>query len=640
MWKKLVWGGLALALIAALGYGGYQAWWHANYYSVTRTDYNAPQDADELRFEDDLLESKQPNFDPQVIDSRPLGDWVVNASAAVVRLDCPMLLPDRDAELLKLRASYADAVKAAKARGTLLPSTNLLDGSAKQFDDGLYAALDLAAFRGELGLAPPAPRLIQIMFEKLPAESPARPFLVAALRLWRHTIDLPADQESRVQSWVSRFKADEARSKPISFYTWTPELKEVWRFYRFLQHEFDERDLAIPRDIAAVLEKDEKLRQQYAAVNGLYERLTNPLSCLSIEDLIGASEPLAALAKKRGTHSATVAVFPPSTSRETELFNRAFPLGLPPGANLMARLIHAIRSGQVELKPGEKDGWYQYQVYALETLLLPTRGQEEPKLLLTASYKKRLVEAFKALVTKRRETHARQLATAKDAMARPLGKEEMRPRLRVEPCATYYLRTARAYAFLQNFLLSAVGNERMAKLHGLRQSGPREPNLADELESMRQRFYGLYLVSCEDLGMAPKLLADEPVDQAAAKGAALKWLANLESDVDMACDTRVSVPIFIDTTNNTTRIWATLGVRLAKLDTAYARAPKIRPKDDPKAQWKDVESYQTGSSDYLIPVDEFAEISLSGSASLTREELRAACDQHETKEEIVSALSK
>ena len=35
----------------------------------------------------------------------------VNASAAVIRLDCPMIKPDEDAEMLVLRPSYADAMK-------------------------------------------------------------------------------------------------------------------------------------------------------------------------------------------------------------------------------------------------------------------------------------------------------------------------------------------------------------------------------------------------------------------------------------------------------------------------------------------------------------------------------------------------
>jgi hypothetical protein len=627
---------IGLAVVAALAVGSYQMWWHANFYVVEWNNYEKPLLKDELGLFDDRLEYKKPKFDPELVDSRPIGDWQVNASAAVIKLDCPLLKPDDDAELLVLRPSYAAAIKAAGSQ--LLPSANLLDGAAKQFDDGLYAALDLAVFRGELGTAPAAPDVIATIFDKLPADSPARPFLGVALKLAGREVELPADQRAAADRLLAEFDADQARSKPISFYTWSDELKQVFRFYRFLQREFDERDAVVPRAIAAVLASDAKLREHYAAVNGLYSRLTNLLACLGVDALAGSNEELAALAKRRGLRRATVAVFPPSTSRETELFNAVFPRGVPEDANLMARLIHAIRSGEVDLKPGEKDGWYQYQVYALETMLLPSRGQEEQKLLLTASYKKRLIEAFKALITKRRETHARQLRPA-DSAKMPLGRSEVRPRLRVEPCATFYLRTARAYAFLQNFLLTTVGNERLAKLHGRRQKGERESNLADELEAIRLRSYGFYLLACEDIGMKPELLKDEPVDQAAAGRAASEWLAKMEANPDLACDTRVSVPIYLDPINNKTRLWATLGVRLARLEASYARSPQVRPKDG-GGQWREVEFYQLGKSHYLIPVDEFAEITLSGSASLTRDELRAACDRHKIKEAIAEALSK
>ena len=57
--------------------------------------------------------------------------------------------------------------------------------------------------------------------------------------------------------------------------------------------------------------------------------------------------------------------------------------------------------------PSPSSGWYEYQIYALETFLLPEKGEENPKLLLTKAYKKRMLEAFQALMTKRRETHVR-----------------------------------------------------------------------------------------------------------------------------------------------------------------------------------------------------------------------------------------
>ncbi len=249
-----------------------------------------------------------------------------------------------------------------------------------------------------------------------------------------------------------------------------------------------------------------------------------------------------------------------------------------------------------------------------------------------------LIEAFKALMTKRRETHARQADVAAGSEAAPLGESEVQPRLRVEPCLTFYLRTARAYAFLQNFLTATVGPDRLAGMHGLCQGGQREMGLADELEAIRQRFYGFYLIGCEDIAMRPSFLPDEPVDQDSASQAALGWLENLERDTDLACDTRVSVPIYVDPIQGRACLWATLGVRLARLNARYARPPKVRPKEE-GGQWQDVESYQLDTSHYVIPVDEFAEIGTTVLNGLTRDEFRKVCDQHQTKERIVAALS-
>ena len=617
----------------------YDLWWQSALYVVEHTEYHEPPDPEGLNLTDDTLEDKNPAFDETLADSRPLGDWEVNKSAAVIKLDCPTVKPDTDEALLVLRPSYAEAVKAAAEHGlTLLPSSNLLDGAAKQFDDGLYAAVDLRCFRGELGLAPAAPDFIRSVFGRLPQGSPARPFLAAALELAGKEVNLKADEHSKKKSFLRNFDGDKARSKPIGFYNWTPELQQVWRFYRFLQRQFCQGPLDIPRAVAAVLKNNPDLLEQYRAINGFYGRLTNPRICLPVDVLIGTNENLEQLAKKHGARREAVAIFPPSTSRETELFDILFPIFLPPDVNLMAELIRRIRSGEVNLAPREDDGWYQYQVYALETMLLPSRGQEKEKLLLTAKYKKRLVEAFKALITKRRETHVRQLAMSEGLCEQALGEGEVCPRLRLEPCVTFYLRTARAYAFLQNFLLVTVGEARLTKMHGMKKGGKREPNLTEELGAIRQRSYGFYLVACEDIGMKPQFLKDEPVAQDAAKKAALAWLKNLPNDPDLACDTRVSVPLYIDPLRNKTRLWATLGVRLAHLEACYARPPKVRPKEG-GGEWQEVDSYQLGASRYVIPVDEFAEFEIEGSNALTRAELRAVCDQYETREDIVRALT-
>jgi hypothetical protein len=314
-----------------------------------------------------------------------------------------------------------------------------------------------------------------------------------------------------------------------------------------------------------------------------------------------------------------------------------FPLRLPENVNLMKELVRKIRSGTVDLKPGPDSGWYDHQVYALETLLLPEKGEEKDKLLLTQAYKKRMLEAFQALITKRRETHVRQLGPSSAVGAVGPPPSDVRPRLRVEPCPSYYLRTARAYAFLANFLEASVGKEALSQLHGLKQGGERKMDSLTELSWMRDLFYGLYLVSAEDVGLKPSLTKDESVDQDRCYSLAIEWLTKAFADEDLAADTRVAVPVFVDPGREVTRHWATLGVRLTRLDVRYARPPHLKPAEG-EGEWKPVEDYKLGPSEYLIPVDEFAEVELKGLKVLTREELRTICDREKTKEAIVRAL--
>src|SRR5262249_61192123 len=66
----------------------------------------------------------------------------------VLALDVPLIKPDAEPYLLTLAPSYAAAIKQSPVAGMVLPSVNLLDGKAKQVDDGLYAALDLAYYQG------------------------------------------------------------------------------------------------------------------------------------------------------------------------------------------------------------------------------------------------------------------------------------------------------------------------------------------------------------------------------------------------------------------------------------------------------------------------------------------------------------
>jgi hypothetical protein len=611
-------------------------------FEVELTEYHPPRVESAEVLVDDKLEDKKPTpFDPALVDPRPLGpqnEWQLNASAAVIRLDVPLVKPDQDAALLTLHPSYAAAAAHAPP-GSLLPSVNLLDGKAKQFDDGLYAALDQAYYRGLKDRLLSHVQLIRRMYDKAGPHSAPAPYLAAGLELAGVSLE-PADRAAK-ERYLQDFNRNEVQSKPIGFYTWNHTLKACFRFLRFFQDPFDERHLAVPAAISQVLNQDAALLADYRKALAFYARLTNPYSCLSAADLVGIApltpERFTALCQERKVRHQAVALFPPSTSRETVLFEALFPIALPPNVDLMKELVTRIRSGAVNLQPGPDSGWYDHQVYALEVLLLPEKGEGHDKLLLTRAYKKRMLEAFQALLTKRRETHVRQLESARSPGAAPLPPASVRPHLRVEPSPSYYLRTARAYAFLANLLEAAVGRESLQKLHGLKQGGERKDDLHTELLRMRDLFYGLYLICAEDIGLRPTLAADEKIDVPRCTHLAADWLPRAWQDPDLAADTRVAVPIFVDLGRGATRLWMTLGVRLARLEAAYAKPPSIKSANG-AGDWKVVEAYRLGPANYLIAVDEFAEVELTGLRVLTRDELRAICDREQTKEKILAAL--
>lgn len=300
----------------------------------------------------------------------------------------------------------------------------------------------------------------------------------------------------------------------------------------------------------------------------------------------------------------------------------------------MLELVKAIRAGKLDLKPGARAGWYDYQSYALETFLLPERGPEHEKLLLDKEYKKRMLKAFASLLSKRRETHGLfdtfTLGALVEGDSRP--KKPLPPRLRVEPNPTYFLRMARSYAFLQALLESSVGRTRLNELRGHREGRLREQPLGEELDWIKRFFYGLHLISCEDIGMRPSLLEGELRFPARATEAAAAWLASWKTDADLSQDSRVIVPIARDPGRGVARYWATLGVHAARLNVAYARAPRWATENGP--DWLPAE---TTEARWLILVDEFAEVESSGKPP-TRQEFRRIVDREGAKDKVVAAL--
>lgn len=639
-------------------------------YEVEVIDIKPAQSAIEL-LTDDKLSDKKPVFDAGIVDTRPLGSrrddfWQLNASGAVVGLDIDDI--GDEAGFDKLYSSYAAAAKSL-GQERILPSVNMIDGKAKQFDDGLYAALDLRmAFGGSMAGIDDFGSMVRSLYNRLAEGSEARDWLAAALFLEKGAFpDAGREPSGRIKEFLEKFESNETASKPIGFYSWSEELRRCFKFMRVLQQGFEDRK-GVPEEIVALLQRLEHVAQTkgvFKKLVGFYAKLSNPFSALTFADLMEhPDKSLAEVWKLKGLpegKTPTVHFLPYSTSRELELFSRLFPAGLPDGADLMLEFVKAIRSGKIDLKPRANGGWYEYQCYALETFLLAERGPEYSKLLLTKKYKQRMLEAFKALVTKRRETHVRQLGGAAGGAAPPTA---VAPRLRVEPNPTFYLLTARAYAFLETFLTDYwIKGSGISLLHGKREGGERPMVLQDELKSMRDFFYGLHLISCEDIGMKDGLLVDEVPKRWDCYRLAARWAehwyeggtaiddpnrilserkeALWQSDFDLAADTRVAVPMY--TNPGSIRCWGTLGVRSVKLRAWYATPPKIREIDEkgaPKGDWGTVPEDLLKESHYIILTDEFGEFTLKGNRVLNRAEFRDFCDKGKTKQGILAALQK
>ncbi len=607
---------------------------------------------------DDQIEDKRPRFDPALVDSRLQQSrdgslWLLNASDAVLKLDIEETRED-DVRFAPLFLSYqAATTHFRQGRFEVLPSINLLDGKAKQFDDGLMAAMMMAAAPGHVTELAWLPDFLKRLRIKLPPESNAYAWVSCALDLGGY---LEADALGKSPARATQFRKNflqSAEAKPISFYTWSPDLERVWRFVRFLQQPLREQGASFGEPVCKVLLADEPLKRDYEKMLLLFDRVSNP----------SAERTLL----KGGDYFLS-----PMRTHENAVVDRILGGGqLSPEVELMQEFVKAIRSGKVDLKPRQEGGWYDYQIYALETFLLPERGLENQKLLLTKKYKQRMLEAFKALVTKRRETQVMFAVMAKSAQMiyeAPL----IAPRLRVEPNPTYYLRMARSYAFIETALPAFFPATEWQAMVGMKEGGVRSKPLKEELAWMKHYFYGLHLIACEDIGMKPTLLEGELLDAAAAKKLAEEYLAHWEQDADLAVDTRVSVPIA--DMGAGFRLWSVLGVKGIQLKAGYASPPKGRPKDAPKgwqpndaavappppapvekvddsvaakvpddvsqavAQASQWETLETGEVHYVLLVDEFAEV--TSPVILNRTELRVICDREQTKEKIVAAIGK
>ena len=504
---------------------------------------------------------------------------------------------------------------------------------AKQFDDGLYACVEIAADSG-LDQFPGRRQFLLSLLQGVSEANnrAAATFLTAAAHLGGLHPSVSEEVASQAQTIQSRFLADELRSKPLGFYTWNQDLVRIFQRDRLLQSPLSE-DAA--RSVSETLAKNDELFKSYVASLTLNERLTNPSAGVDLRQ--------AAMALKDG-HTPRLAggpaLFPPSESQETNLVKGLFGSSpIPEGFNLADEMVTLLRAGQLTLKPKPNSGWYDYETYALEPLAIPDKMPEAQHIKFDESYRKELVGLFKALLALTRETHIKQLEIPTIGSAMPPRYQPIRisPDLTVEPLPTYYLRRARSYQFVRDVLRQAFGSDTLPKLRRLTATGPVNLPLDSELTLMEALFHGAYLQSCQEIGMIPESSL-KPVDAHLQVAVLQAWIESIPKDPDLGKDIRMMVPVFYDVGRGRIKVWAVLGVASKHLSVSYAKPPVVREVKGPGGERVnpgdlDVEFIpQYAQYPYIVSAEVYV------SRLLNRTEFRRLCDQKKSFRAIVEGL--
>ena len=511
---------------------------------------------------------------------------------------------------------------------------------AKQFDDGLYAAVEMAADAG-LNHFPDRKRFLLDFLKALAGDSnqQAQAILTAAARLGGLQPQVGTVVSAQADALERDFLRQEGNSKVLGFYTWSDDLARIFRRDRMLQTTLD---APAAQSYAAALARNDDLLKAYATELALAEKLTNALAW---DDLRPAAAELEA--GRTPSFPKPLSLFPPSRAAETDLIKKLFPTQpIPEGFDLADEMIKRLRAGTLDLKPQPNSGWYDYQAYALEPLAVPDQTPEGQHLLFDKAYGQELVGLFKAGVALTRETHIKQLevpvapSTAAPVFGLPKPEIEVSPDLTVEPAATYYLRRAASYRFVRDVVRQSFGAAGLSQMRRLTAAGPVNLALDAELDLMESLFQAAYLRSCEEIGMAPQRQAG-PRDlqrEAAQRALLTAWLASLNKDPDLGSDIRMMVPVFYDLPRRMTKVWVVLGIFPKPLKVSFVRDPAVMEIKGGDGQRLSLDTVNITfvAENHSIAHVVTAEVYVT--RLLNRTEFRTLCDQQKTPEAILRAL--
>lgn len=536
-------------------------------------------------------------------------------------------------------------------RGDNFASAAMLIQKGKQFDDGLYAAVELALQNG-LGPVAGKKNWLPRLAGEVDAAQGGVPLaqLFAAARLGGNDLKSPAAVAKAMDIEIKKFLADDKRSKPIGFYPWSKELSAIFQQDRMLQSPLEVQTHSTEINaVATALAADAEARKSYEQILRVNERLTNPLKGSGYRVLL-AGVDAGKLPSLDPTD--TVSFIPPSRSPEADLIMKLYgDSPIPNGFDLMNEVIARLKSGKLSFEPKADSGWYDHQLWSLEPLVTFNTSPESKQLKPNEEYLKHLEELFKGTYALMRETHVKQLEFPKAASEAPGEPKKEREKVFIAPdphvelLPTMYLRRAESYRFVREVLEETFDKESIGKMHRLTATGPVELDLASELDQMERLFTGAYVIACREIGMKEELPKEIGAGQSADEQGALflRWVGSLPSDPDLAPDTRMMVPVFYDLQRQKSKVWIMLGWEHANCTLGYVKEPaiKITGPDGKPAEFGKPGGEETpeiifyGSHRYLAtPV--FAEVYVT--KLLNRAEFRRHCDAYQTKAAILANL--
>jgi hypothetical protein len=561
----------------------------------------------------------------------------LDLTSQVLAIQAP---PDDELDFdLRARPSTAEVTLSATLGATdpTEPvSASVLAQKAKVFDDGLYAAVEVAAQEGAGRHAGKAGLLVSLgraLVEADPSVAgEVQELLLGAARLGQVAIPgVPSALETRAQRAAEEFLTDEARSKPVGFYSWSRRLASIFQQDRMLQSELGSTGIEA---LSSALWANPTARAAYEGYLRLISRLTNPFAACDLRTLLEARDRGALDAPERDTR-----FFPPSVAHETEIVKKLYGTQpIPKSFVLVDEMISRIRSGELDLEPRPESGWYDHQTWALEPLVIPERMPEGTRLELDNEYRKQLLELFKGLLTLTRETHIKQLEIPLCTAAR-LGREvyiDIAPALSAEPLVTFYLRRALGYRYVRDVLEDTFGPGQLERLHRLTQSGPTPASLAEELIDMEMLFLGAHVTISKQLGLVPDAASGASASASAATDRFADWAQNLHSDPDLSLDLRAMVPIFYDVERRKTKAWVFLGWARRPIVVSFARPPEATILDLNGQPTRRHPNIRWGALYARLPYPVTAEVYVDH--ILDREEFRSLCDACGTRTEIMRQL--